>query len=198
VAMMLWNFAATRSISKAAQEFRETELKASGIKSVSVEFDRIKEEVAGLGEKAGLVEAIDSRIDVANILAEISFLIDRTIVVRKIDFIAEKFADSKATKNSSAVRMVTGKSGGENAELYGTGDVRFKVIINGVASDAGDVAALICKLEDSPYFRQVYPLFSRNSQVKAAGFPGGDSNTEFEVSCYLANYNEEITVANKL
>ena len=84
------------------------------------------------------------------------------------------------------------------------GDVRFKVEISGIAADAGDVAELICKLEDSPYFCQVYPSFSRNSRIKAGTVPwlGSDSSytaddsyqiSEFEIGCYLANYRQEQT-----
>ena len=94
------------------------------------------------------------------------------------------------------------------------GDVRFKIVMRGIAADAGDVAALVCKLEDSPYFCQVVPSFSRNAEVKAANYtsgqgsakaseevPGARENirepdksvqvSEFEISCYLANYREQ-------
>ena len=85
------------------------------------------------------------------------------------------------------------------------GNVRFKVVINGVATDASDVAALVCKLEESLYFCDVTPLYSRNKQlqrkVNSASRPqtmerstlqSRDSLrvSEFEISCYLKNYRE--------
>ncbi len=79
--------------------------------------------------------------------------------------------------------------------------MRFKVVIAGVAASAGRVATLICKLEDSPYFCLVYPLFSRSKKINPvgrkslSGLKAGSSfdredyrASEFEISCYLANY----------
>jgi len=49
---------------------------------------------------------------------------------------------------------------------------------------------LICKLEDSPYFCQVIPSFSKNKKIKAEGSASGKELqvSEFKISCYLANY----------
>ena len=96
------------------------------------------------------------------------------------------------------------------------GNVRFKVVIAGVAVDASDVATLMCKLEDSPYFRQVVLAYSRGDAE--IGIEGASSSfvetevaegagkskdrvresvvrdkiqiNEFEINCYLANYRE--------
>ena len=88
------------------------------------------------------------------------------------------------------------------------GNVRFKVLINGVAANASEVANLICNLEDSPYFFQVKPSYTRSANIEANMKPlinsqGELSNvgnnkgykekiivSEFEISCYLANYLE--------
>ena len=193
VAMMVWNFIATHSLSKAAAELAQAELKSASMESAAQEFAEIKSEAAHLQEKARTIEEIDSKIDVANVLAEIGFLVDKKIVLSKVEFIAEKFGGKQEEKpnSSSTVRVVGGNfSGKESPPL---GDVRFKVLINGVASDAGDVAALICKLEDSPYFCQVIPLFTRNKEMKTAPEGGGEKLqvSEFEISCNLANYRQE-------
>jgi hypothetical protein len=82
-----------------------------------------------------------------------------------------------------------------------SGDFRFKVVITGMAVDAGCVADLICRLEDSPYFCLVYPSFSKSGQVsghkdKPAIGKGGKQPmenyqvSEFEINCYLANYRQ--------
>jgi hypothetical protein len=72
------------------------------------------------------------------------------------------------------------------------GGVKFKVVINGVAADASDVAELVCRLEDSPYFCLVYPSFSRNKKMTVTKRPAREDFqvTEFEIGCYLANYEE--------
>jgi hypothetical protein len=192
VAMMVWNFVATHSLSKAAAELAHAELKSASVESAAQEYAKIKSEAAHLQEKARTIEEIDSKIDVANVLAEISFLVDKKIVLSKVEFIAEKFGDKQERKanSRSTVKVVGGDfSSKESPPL---GDVRFKVLINGVASDAGDVAVLICKLEDSPYFCQVIPLFTRNKEMKTAAGADGEKFqvSEFEISCNLANYRQ--------
>jgi hypothetical protein len=63
-------------------------------------------------------------------------------------------------------------------------DTRFKVAITGVAAGVEDVANLISQLENSSYFCHVVPGFSRAGKVKDFKV------TEFEISCYLANYEQ--------
>ena len=193
VVMMVWNFIAAHSLSKATTELAGAELKSAGAESAAQEFARIKSEVAHLQEKARTIEEIDSRIDVANVLAEISFLVDKKIVLSKVEFVAEEFSDRQGGKpnSSSAVRAVGGDFSSKEAPPLG--DVRFKVVINGVASDASDVAALICRLEDSPYFCQVIPSFLQNKEMKTGAKVAGENFqvSEFEISCELANYRQE-------
>lgn len=213
IVMMAWNFITTHSISKAKAKFAQAAVRQTQAESASREFTMLKTEIMNLQKKTGAIERIDSRIDVASVLAEMSFLIDKKIALSKIEFVAEKFADKPGAQpnNSSVVRAVLPKFDEKDAPL---GDVRFKVVIRGIAVDAGDVAALICRLEDSPYFCQVVPSFSRNAEVKAASYPmvasgagagekAGDAQrdvresgksvqvSEFEISCYLANCREQ-------
>jgi hypothetical protein len=197
VAMVMWNFAATHSISKATTALAQAESKVSVAESVSWAFAKIKSEVTQLQKKAESIEEIDSKIDAASVLAEISFLIDKKIVLSKVEFKAERFADRQRRKpnSGSAIRAAGRNFAGKQAQPLG--DVRFKVVISGVASDASDIAELICRLEDSPYFRLVYPSFSRNRNIKTGTNFAGENHqvSEFEISCYLANYNE-VTIDN--
>ena len=194
VIMMAWNFVATSSISKATAELSREKSRQAEAESASREFARIKSQVTGLQERAKSIEEIDSKIDVANVLAEMSFLIGEKVVLSKVEFKAERFIDKQEARmnSGSVIRVAGGNFGGREAML--PGDVRFKVVISGVASDGSDVAELICKLEDSPYFCQVIPLFSRNRKMRAgSGLAGEDLQvSEFEISCYLANYRELI------
>ena len=190
VVMMVWSFVASHSISKATAELAQEAARQAEVESASREFAAVKSEVTRLQEKVKFIEEIDSKIDVASVLAEVSFLIDEKIVLDKVEFGAERFAGKQEGRpgGGSAVRAARAEFGGKGAPLLG--DVRFKVVIGGVAADAGDVAALICKLEDSPYFCQVYPSFSRNKKIKVRA--GEDLQvSEFEISCYLANYREK-------
>ena len=201
--MIVWNFIAVHSISKAAAELVNDESKQAEAESVSREFAKIKNEVKRFQKKVNILAEIDSRIDVASVLAEMSFLIDEKIVLNKVEFKAERFGDGRKTSpKSTAVRVAQGRLDSKAAPL--PGPCRFKVVINGVASDSSNVGDLICRLEDSQYFCQVYPSFSRNKNVtaanavvsrpvskKGAGRAGENYQvSEFEIVCYLANYLE--------
>ena len=190
VVMLAWNFVTTASISRATAKLAQAKSNIAGVETTSQEFNKIKIEVTKLQEKATVLEQIDSKIDVANVLAEVGFLLDKNIVLSKLELTAERFADKKKSNpnSGSAIRVVGTNSGKKSLPL---GDVRFKVVLSGVASDAGDVAALICKLEDSPYFRQVIPSFSRNTKLKRAGDIKTEDlqASEFKITCELANYS---------
>lgn len=197
--MVVWNFIAGYSISRAARELAQAESQIISAESSSREFARIESEVAQLKEKINILEEIDSKIDVASVLAEMSFLIDKNVVLSNVELKADSFTKNKGRQNSgSAVRVASGNFGDNKAVLLG--DVRFKIVISGVASDASDVAALICSLEDSPYFCQVIPSFSRNRKIKTGPLHIREDFevSEFEISCELANYRQgELYFARK-
>jgi hypothetical protein len=194
--MMAWNFTTARSISKAQAEIACKTVGQGDAADVPKEFDEIRNQVGELQEKAELIGKIDSRIDVASVLGEMSYLIDDHIVLTKVKLSAESFQNDRMQKptTGSAVRPAPAKNPAKETPL---GDVRFKVVISGVASDASDVGELICKLEESPYFCQVIPSFSRNNLVRVGTESAGKSLqvSEFEISCYLANY-QELDVGN--
>jgi len=193
VVMVVWNFIAGHSVSKATAQLAEITSKQTEAKNASSEFDRIKNRAEQLRVKANILNEIDSKIDVASVLGELSFLIDRKIALKKVDFKAERFGDVQGTVTGRGSMVRAANSSFGRKQTLSFGDVRFKVIINGIAADASEVAELVCKLEDSPYFRQVYPSFSRNTEVKTTGGPVVESYkvSEFEIVCYLANYREE-------
>jgi hypothetical protein len=174
----------------------------------------LQDDLRRFQNKAESIKEIDSKIDVAGVIAEISYLIDERVVLSKVELISEKFAEKRKVTSSpnmgAVVRAIPGKLSRKELPL---GDVRFKIVLGGVAADARDVAALICELEDSPYFSQVVPSFSRNTEIKSlrsssfdprSDFVGEsedvrenslekDENirvSEFEIACYLANYLE--------
>ncbi len=202
--MTVWSLTTTHSIAKARAEFDDMSGLHTQAEEVSAELAGIENTLRSLQKKVKSTEQIDSKIDVASVLAEMSFLIEETIVLNKVEFVAEKFPDKQQDKTSAgtaavvrAVRIKVGKK-----QQLPLGQVRFKVVIAGVAADAGNVAALICKLEDSPYFFQVVLSFSRSAEVKAegtaatsGGTPDAGANiavSEFEIHCYLANYRNLI------
>jgi hypothetical protein len=214
VVMLVWSLLSARTLSKATAELARTASGQLQTPNVSREFANVKNELEDLQKKVGLIEEMDSKIDVASTLAEISSLIGEKVVLSKVEFVAESFAGTPERKPSggSVVRVASGGLGAKQSPPLG--EVRFKVILNGIASDPSDVAELICRLEESSYFCLVYPLFSRNKTIDALGSsakhpdihgtrtPGeirGNIGlaarkyqvSEFEISCYLANYRQD-------
>lgn len=193
VAMMVWNFVCAHSVSKARGELTQNIVRQAEAISASREFARVEHEVAQLQKKADFIDRIDSKIDVGSVLAEMSFLIENNVILSKVELLAERlFSRRRAQGGGGSAVKIAGGPGITKKELP-LGHARFKVVIGGVASKASDVAELICRLEDSPYFFHVIPSFSRNKNIKAAAGAAKEDFqlSEFEIVCYLANYRQE-------
>lgn len=212
--LLVWNFVTSYSISKAQAQVVETATQQRQSQRVSARLAELKNELNILNKKQELMESIDSRINIADILAEMSYLIDDKIVLSEIELISEKFADEPAQNSPSGGAVV--RAFQPNMSIKGDspiGDARFKILIAGVAADAGDVATLILKMENSPYFCQVALSFSKNADIKIKNDNSFGLETErtsestgtrqtrepvenikvskFEISCYLANYRRQ-------
>jgi len=190
--MIIWNVNAGYSISQARAQLEKQKQKNPYTKNVKQQYHKLKSEVAKLQQKADFLERLDSRIDVTNILGEISFLTDNKIVLSDLRFQAEKLKNKNEdkSKNNSAVRVAGRNSGITNS--LPLGQVRFKIIIKGIASQPGDVANLVCELEKSHYFRNVSSSL-KNKQLKDTTdlISKVIQVTEFQIQCYLANYKLE-------
>jgi len=213
VVMVVWSLITARSISIAGAQFTQMQTRQTQAEGLSIKLGELKSELRALEEKAESIEKIDSKIDVASVLAEMSFLIDKKIVLSKVEFISEKIENKQQDKLSpTGSNIVRAAQGAMDSKQVPLGDVRFRVVIGGVAADASDVGALIIKLEKSPYFCQVVPSFSRTTLITAAGNSSFHSKiknenteeavqkngeniqiqvSEFEISTYLANYREQ-------
>lgn len=215
VVLAVWSFTTSHSISKAKAEFADMAARHSQAESVSKDLAALEDQLGNLRKRLESMEEVDSKIDVASVLAEISFLMNEEIVLDKVEFIAEKFPgqqkDNASPVAGAVVRAVRVKN--RQQEQLPLGNVRFKVVISGVAANPSDVAALTCKLEESPYFFQVVPAFSRSKELPIGTAPSSESTTdagrrtstersrnaearkslqvsEFEINCYLANYRK--------
>jgi len=204
LAMMAYNVVVTQKTARATAELAQFEEKRIRAENALHEFNLITKTLNELQSKADLVDRIDSKIDVAALLAEMSHVIGETVVLSRVECIAEPLPDGTqdATSNDPGVR--TADRSGRSAKPGLSGNVRFKLILAGVAARPADVAALVCRLDDSAYFRQVYPSFSRNAEITVparsprTGSKAGGGNptaekiatSEFEITCYLANYEE--------
>ena len=183
--MIFWNITASRSVSKVEAEIVKEQKKATEAEDFSNELQAIMGEIKKLGQRASLLEKVDSRVDVYCVLAELSFLLDEKITLSKMELKSEQLKENEQSNQATrGVRKAVAKA------AMRMGDIKLKVTISGIAAEPSDVAKLICKLEDSQYFCWVYPSFSKNAEVKDKKRSNGKSYkvNEFQISCYLANY----------
>lgn len=194
LAMMFCDVWMVHKLSKSQTQADKLYMKIKKVEDTAQDFARFVAEITRLRERSDILNKIDSKINVADVLAEMSFLIDERIVISQVEFSGEKIVEGQMSqmpkKTDGLVFLTDARSPDAAAKSGQVGGVRFKVMISGLAASAGDVAELICKLEDSPYFWLVYPEFSRNTMRKEAARLQGSNFavSEFRIGCYLANF----------
>ncbi len=213
--MLVWNLVSANATKEAWAKNMEMKIKQEQSEKVSADLDDLKKEISSLYVKEEVLDSTDSKIAVSNVLAEISYLVGEKIVLSRIDLISEKIPDRKGDEKTlqsvSSIRY-SASSAGNNVSVQ-VGNIRFKVIIEGVAANASDVAVFLCKMEDSPYFSHVDLSYSKDAKVKKAtnsinnsqeiasgsslmqkaGNNSEDSIigvSEFEIRCYISNYHQ--------
>jgi hypothetical protein len=184
--MVVWSFVTARSISRGEAELRQTTPMQDQSQGTSLDFDKVKSRVMQLKKQAEQINKLDSKINIANVLAELSYLVREKIVLSDVEFVAEEF-EQQHNNNSSGSAVRPAGRGSASKTQFPLGAVRFKVMIKGVASDASDVAELVIKLEDSPYFRRITSSW-RNGNINTHAGNKNLEVSEFEIGCYLANY----------
>jgi len=181
-ACAMWSLVSGMALSNAkAAADRQADTDSVSNTAVASEYNHIQADIAKLSRKEQILSKLDNKINVAALLAEISFLLDNNIVLSKIELQPESFSDKLKSANSMAV--IIGRASVNTKFLQEP--VRCKVILKGIAATAGDVASLISELESSLYLRNVVPGVMKNKEMKDY------TATEFEISSYLANYIEQ-------
>lgn len=204
VMMMTFNLIAMHRAGRVAAGVACQEDQRVRAEAVVHEFNLITKELNRMKAKADLVRRIDTGIDIAAILAEISHIVDESVVLGKIELSAESFSqpDDKS-RTKSPIIQAAGRTPGARptAPLEKS---KLRVTLAGVAAHPADVADLVCELDESSYFQQVRPSFyskttvrggSPGSKPRQADTAGADATemmtvTAFEITCYLANFIE--------
>ncbi len=176
----VWSFVSGLSVSRGRAEVNRREQTYHADESISARFEGFKKELTVLMDKKRILNQVDPRADFAAALAELSHIAGQRIILRSLDVQSEKFVPEK--KEDKPSMMMLGSDNSESKSILPGADLRYRFKLTGIAADAADVPALISALEKSSYFRQILPGFSKTIQIKEF------SVTEFEVSCYLANY----------
>jgi Tfp pilus assembly protein PilN len=140
------------------------------------EYDRAEGEYQQLKTRNQTLDSIKSHIVISNVIAELSHLLDGNIILKKLEIKAEPIPEESRKTGIKVVSAAGSQSAPSEKKT------RFKITLTGLAADAAQVPEVINKLEQSGYFFQIVPDFSRNTKV------GQYQASEFEITCYLTNY----------
>lgn len=143
----------------------------------------LEAKVLMLARKARALDRLCPRTPVSAILAELSARVgDRVLLTDlKLTQIPIESQTPEDGGASSGVARVTAAVKSRESVLPDQ-PMGTSIALTGIAADAGEAAALIARLEDSEYFMQVLPGFSRNKKV------GERSVMEFEIQCVVADF----------
>lgn len=175
-----WLFVTGVNVRRAKAQTEQLSVNNYSLSKASQQYSSLSNSLNRLNKQAQLLSKISSRISFCDLMAEISYVAGDDIVLSSLDVEAEKFGEKKT--NSSTVRVVSSKK--KKEKVITDEPFRYRVVFHGLARDAAGVAEFIRGLEQSDYFMQVVPGYSRNKTVDEFRF------SEFELTCIIANYEE--------
>jgi hypothetical protein len=198
VGMMTFNVTAMYRATRVAADLARHADRQMSAEAVVHEFDRVTKELNQMKTKADLVRRIDTRFDVAAILAEISHIVDESVVLSKIQMVAEPVIQAQAPGRGKGTKGRAADKGEEAQPEMPLGDAKLRLVLAGVSVYPASAAELVWRLDESPYFQRVSPSFYDKTKIPAqpsSGTAGAKSSetrdvTSFEITCYLANYRE--------
>lgn len=137
-----------------------------------------------LTQKTQMLERLCPRTNVSAVLAELTARVGERVLLSNLQIAqmpVEPETSDAGGASGSAVRL-GGTAGGKPASALPQEAMCSSVVLTGIAANAGDVANLIARLEESDYFSRVSPRFSRNKEMEE------ENVTEFEVECIVSDF----------
>lgn len=181
-ALIGWNFALGRCVHRAQAEADATQAVIDAARQRVDEAVALQDEICDISQKTSELETLASRTKTTAIIAELSWLAGENIVLSKLSFSAEAM-DIKASPQQANVPGAVVQVKQEARKDKTPAPCRTKIMVSGIAAMPADAAALIYRLEQSKYFEQVVPVFTRAKTIKE------NDVTEFEIRCYVADYS---------
>jgi hypothetical protein len=174
--MTVWSIFANGRV--AVSRAKNTALQNSKLVQMQAktEYDATQNQLRLLLSEQRMLDNVGSHIVVSNVIAEMSHLFSGRVVLKKLEIKKEPFDEQSGKTGIQVVSSDADKSKSFSNET------RFKIIFSGLAADAAEVAEMLNRIEQSDYFFQVIPSFSRNVNI------GQRQVCEFEMTCYLSNY----------
>lgn len=180
--LVAWSFVVDRSASVANATIERRNKFVPINQGITAEYNQIKSDLEKLKTKTGLLDKLLPTVNFANVIAELAFVVNENIMLKFLDIAAEEIDAVNTQHNTTRPVVKLAADTLDPDAAMPPENYRFKVTIAGIAAGAPDVAMLISKLESSPYFCNVIPGFSKTKESN------GYSVTEFEITCFIANY----------
>jgi hypothetical protein len=143
---------------------------------------RLQEEISVLSRQSRAVSQLRPRTAATPVLAELSRCIGERAVLTELSLsqvpLESVWGASAKTGTSVQVKL----TGSPKTDWLKESDTVTRIRLAGFALNGAEVAALISRLEESEYFTQVVPIYSKNETrfgTTAAGF---------EIHCLLADF----------
>lgn len=183
------NILIVQNISNISQAASPQEIELERAMAVLQQHQQLSQRLNVLQGRQTVLEGLDSKADVVGVLGELSYLVGSGIVLENVVLEQRPFEASGQVKEyqlAGSLKAAVGDS---------VKPSRTRLTIVGIAISAGDVAEFIRRMEGSAYFTAVYPGYSRNQSITAAGSDKKIEVSEFEITCYLTNYKSGQTLA---
>ena len=179
IGLILWSFAAGYGVALSQAHVERIKERLAEKIPITAEYTQLENQRKSLEDKKQILEQLDQNANFSSILAEISFLTSNNILLNCISIETQPF-QSGMSSNTSYIRV--GNSNASSKTILPEDNLCLGVTITGIAVNANEVAALIAELDQSPYFCNVVPGYSRSKTIKES------VATEFEIKCNVANY----------
>ena len=180
-AMLAWSFSGSYSVSLLSAQVKVMENSIGGNAKVAGKYQEFQNRMSALETKARLLGKLDPGLKMSWVLGELSYLVTDNMLITKLDIKSEKIKSEGSDSKGGSVRFSNARKDEDKA--MPEANICFRVVIRGLATDAAEVTTFISELEDSPYFCQIVPGFMKNLK--------DSSETDFEISCVVANYVEK-------
>lgn len=186
--MVIWSFVIGQQVERVRADVKDIQAMFDRGEQKVSEGMQLESETASLQRQMSILDAVTPRTKMSPIVAELSWVIGDDIVLSRLSLKYETIqsAQTKDAASAGIVRI------GSSAQPKNTSGVIpepecLRITLTGIAAKGEDAAMLISRLEESRYFEQVSPVFTRAKKVKNCEV------TEFEIRCYLADYKIQKT-----
>ena len=163
IGLILWSFAAGYGVALSQAHVERIKERLAEKIPITAEYTQLENQREILEEKKQTLEQLDQKANFSSILAEISFLTGNNVLLSHISVETQPF-ESGASLNTSYIRL--GNSNVNSKNILPEDNLCLRVTINGIAVNANEVAALIAELDQSSYFCNVVPGYSRSKTLK--------------------------------